>query len=58
MTFTSIENEVGKLDPNGEGYDIFVKALRKFVGLTAEDLREYLDHHGIKVELLPQKGDR
>ena len=56
MTNSIVEKEVGKLDPNGPDYDIFVKALRKFDLLTAEKLKVYVERRGLIVNLLPQKG--
>ena len=58
---SSKEREVAKLDPNGPDYQIFVKALRKFDGLTAEKLKAFVErngHHGNLVYLLPYKGDQ
>ena len=58
MTGFNVEMEVAKLDPNGPDYHIFVKALRKFDGLSAENLKAYVERrnlHGPLVYLLPQK---
>ena len=55
MTAYSTEEEVAKLDPNGPDYGIFVKALRRFEGLTAEDLKAFVEHRGLIVDLLPYK---
>lgn len=55
MTGYNTEKEVAKLDPNGPDYDIFVKALRTFEGLTAEELKAYVEHRGLIVDLLPYK---
>ena len=49
------EKEVAKLDPNGPDYGIFVKALRRFESLTAEELKAYVEHRGLIVDLLPYK---
>ena len=51
----NVEKEVAKLDPNGPDYAIFVKALRKFEGLTAEKLKAFVEHRGLIVDLLPYK---
>jgi len=53
MTVYNTDNEVSKLDPNGPDYVIFAKALRRFDGLTAEKLKEYVERHGLIVDLLP-----
>ena len=37
----------------GPDYGIFVKALRKFDGLTAETLKAYVENCGLTVDLLP-----
>lgn len=61
VPLSSQEREVAKLDPNGPDYQIYVKALRKFDGLTAENLKAYVERrglHGHLVHLLPHKGDR
>ena len=53
--------EVAKLDPNGPDYEIFVKALKNFDGLTAERLKMFVerrDLHGPLVYLLPQTDDQ
>jgi hypothetical protein len=55
MASYNTEKEVAKLDPNGPDYDIFVRALRRFDGLTAEELKEYVEHHGLIVDLLSFK---
>ena len=59
VPLSSREREVAKLDPNGPDYQIYVKALRKFDGLTAENLKAYVERrglHGQLVHLLPHKG--
>lgn len=53
MTSSNTENEIAKLDPYGPDYDIFVKALRRFDGLTAEKLKAYVERRGLIVDLLP-----
>ena len=53
MTSSNAEKEVAKLDPRGPDYSIFVKALRKFDGLTAETLKAYVESRGLTVNLLP-----
>ena len=53
MTGYNFEKEVAKLDPNGPDYVIFVEALKKIDGLTAEKLKEYVERHGLIVDLLP-----
>ena len=61
MTVFNVEKEVAKLDPNGPDYQIFVKALKKFDGLTAERLKMYVERrglHGTLVYLLPQKDTK
>ena len=61
MTDFNVEHEVAKLDPNGPDYQIFVKALKNFEGLTAERLKTFVerrDLHGPIVYLLPQKDER
>ena len=61
LPLSSKELEIAKLDPNGPDYQIFVKALRKFGGLTAEKLKAYVERnglHGHLVYLLPTKGER
>ena len=61
VPFSSKEKEVAKLDPNGPDYKIYVKTLRKFDGLTAENLKAFVERrgrHGQLVYLLPQKGDK
>lgn len=55
MTRYNTEEEVAKLDPNGPDYGIFVKALRRFEGLTAEELKAFVEHRGLIVDLLPCK---
>jgi hypothetical protein len=58
MTGFNVEKEVAKLDPNGPNYEIFVKALKNFEGLTAEGLKMFVERrglHGPLVNLLPQK---
>ena len=60
MTGFNFEKEVAKLDPNGPDYEIFVKALKNFEGLTAERLKMFVERrglHGPLVYLLPQKND-
>jgi hypothetical protein len=52
------EKEISKLDPNGPDYEIFVKALKHFHGLTAEKLKAFVERnglHGNLVFLLPHK---
>ena len=61
MTAFNVEQEVAKLDPNGPDYEIFVKALKKFEGLTAEGLKIFVERrglHGPLVYLLPQKDNQ
>ena len=61
MIDVNTEQEVAKLDPNGPDYQIFVKALRNFDGLTAERLKMFVerrDLHGPLVYLLPQNDDQ
>ncbi len=61
MTNYNVEKEVAKLDPNGPDYQIFVKALQNFDGLTAERLKMFVERrglHGPLVYLLPQKDDQ
>lgn len=53
MTGCNSEKEIAKLDPYGPDYAIFVKALRKFDGLTAENLKAYVERRGLIVDLLP-----
>ena len=58
MTGYNVEKEICKLDPNGPNYQIFVKALNKFDGLTAQRLKMFAERrglHGPLVHLLPQK---
>ena len=58
---SSKEREVAKLDPNGPDYKIYVNTLRKFDGLTAENLKAFVERrgrHGQLVYLLPHKGDK
>ena len=60
MTGFNVEKEVAKLDPNLY-YQIFVKALKNFDGLTAERLKMFVERrglHGPLVYLLPQKDDK
>jgi hypothetical protein len=60
MTDFIVEQEVAKLDPNGPDYQIFVKALKNFNGLSAERLKMFVerrDLHGPLVYLLPRKDD-
>lgn len=60
MSKSNVEKEVAKLDPKGPDYGIFVKALRHFRGLTAENLKAYVErhgHHGPLVFLLPLTGN-
>ena len=60
MTYSNIEKEVAKLDPNGPNHVIFVKALERFDGLTAENLKVFVERHGLHgplVHLLQPKGD-
>lgn len=61
VPLSSKEREVAKLDPNGPDYKIYVKTLRKFDGLTAENLKAFVERrgrHGQLVYLLPHKGDK
>jgi hypothetical protein len=61
MSKSNAEKEVAKLDPNGPDYEIFVKALRHFHGLTAEKLKAFVERnglHGHLVFLLPQKRNK
>ena len=61
MNEYNADQEVAKLDPNGPDYEIFVKTLRHFDGLTAEQLKAFVerrDLHGQIVYLLPRKGGR
>ena len=61
MTGFNVEKEVAKLDPNGPNYEIFVKALKNFEGLTAEGLKMFVERrglHGPLVNLLPQKDNQ
>ena len=61
MNEYNADQEVAKLDPNGPDYEIFVKTLRHFNGLTAEQLKAFVerrDLHGQIVYLLPQKRGR
>ena len=43
MTGFNIEKELVKLDPNGPDYQIFVKALNNFDGLTTERLKMFVE---------------
>lgn len=38
MVAYNLEREVATLDPNGADYQIFVKALKEFDGLTVENI--------------------
>ena len=61
MTGFNVEKEVAKLDPTGPDYQIFVKALKNFDGLTAERLKMFVERrglHGPLVYLLPKKDDQ
>ncbi len=61
MTGFNVEKEVAKLDPDGPNYEIFVKALMNFEGLTAEGLKMFVERrglHGPLVNLLPQKDNQ
>ena len=61
MTGFNVEKEVAKLDPNGPDYQIFVKALQNFDGLTAERLKMFVERrglHGPLVYLLPEQEDQ
>ena len=61
MTGFNVEKEVAKLDPHGPDYQIFVKALKTFDGLTAERLKMLVERrglHGPIVHILPQKDDQ
>ena len=61
IPLSSKEQEVAKLDPNGPDYQIYVKALRKFDGLTAENLKAFVERrgrHGKLVYLLPHKANQ
>ena len=53
MTGYNVKNEVAKLDPNGPDYVIFVKALKKFDGLTADKLKAFVERRGLIVDLIP-----
>ena len=53
MTGYNVEKEVARLDPNGPDYVIFVKALKKFDGLTAEKLKAFVERRGLLVHLIP-----
>ncbi|MFW2367431.1 MAG: hypothetical protein ACN4GW_13515 [Desulforhopalus sp.] len=53
MTSSNNEKEIAKLDPYGPDYGIFVKALMRFDGLTAEKLKTYVERRGLIVDLLP-----
>jgi len=53
MTGYNVEKEVAKLDPNGPDYVIFVKALKKFDGLTADKLKAFVERRGLIVDLIP-----
>ena len=58
MIELNVAKEVAKLDPNGPDYEIYVKALESFDGLTAERLKMFVERrglHGPLVYLLPQK---
>ena len=60
VPLSSKEQEVAKLDPNGPDYQIYVRALRKFEGLTAENLKAFVERrglHGQLVYLLPHNGE-
>ena len=60
VSLSSKEREVAKLDPDGPDYQIYVKALRKFDGLTAENLKAFVERrglHGQIVYLLPHRDD-
>ncbi|MBT8353974.1 MAG: hypothetical protein KJO60_05595 [Desulfofustis sp.] len=60
MSKSIFKKEVAKLDPNGPDYLIFVEALRKFDGLTAEKLKVFVERrglHGRLVHLLPKKNN-
>ena len=60
VPLSSKEREVAKLDPDGPDYLIYVKALRKFDGLTAENLKAFVERrglHGQIVYLLPHRDD-
>ena len=59
MNEFNADQEVAKLDPNGPDYEIFVRTLKHFNGLTAEQLKAFVERrnlHGHIVYLLPQKG--
>lgn len=53
MTSSNTEKEIAKLNPYGPDYGIFVEALRRFDGLTAEKLKAYVERRGLVVDLLP-----
>jgi hypothetical protein len=59
MTVFNVEKEVAKLDPDGPDFQIFVRTLKNFEGLTAEKLKMFVERrglHGPIVYLLPQKN--
>lgn len=61
MNELNADQEVAKLDPNGPDYEIYVKALKHFNGLTAEQLKAFVERrhlHGQIVYLLPRKSNR
>ena len=61
LPLSAKEQEVAKLDPDGPDYQIYVKAVRKFDGLTAERLKAFVERnglHGHLVYLLPHKADQ
>lgn len=61
MTAFNVDKEVARLDPNGPNYQIFVKTLKTFDGLTAERLKMFVERrglHGPLVYLLPRKDDQ
>lgn len=61
MTAFNVDQEVARLDPNGPNYQIFVKTLKNFDGLTAERLKMFVERrglHGPLVYLLPRKDDQ
>ena len=45
---SSKEREVAKLDPTGPDYKIYVRALRKFDGLTAENLKAFVERRAAR----------
>lgn len=59
MSDSKVKIEVAKLDPADPNHVIFVKALKRFDGLTAENLKVFVERHGLHgplVHLLRPKG--